>query len=63
MLTLVVLSVIPWPGPTVFKISCPRDSATIVRKIVQKVKLTCLIYIIMQIEQNIIDVKVKLYDW
>ncbi|XP_054257509.1 uncharacterized protein LOC129001608 isoform X2 [Macrosteles quadrilineatus] len=36
VLTLVVLSVIPWPGPTVFKISCPRDSATIVRKIVQK---------------------------
>ncbi|CAH1188698.1 unnamed protein product [Phyllotreta striolata] len=32
---LLVLSLIPWPGPSVFKISCPRDSARIVRKIVQ----------------------------
>ncbi|KAJ8985519.1 hypothetical protein NQ317_015064 [Molorchus minor] len=30
-----MLSMIPWPGPTVFKISCPRDSARIVRKVVQ----------------------------
>ncbi|XP_075212968.1 uncharacterized protein LOC142319504 isoform X4 [Lycorma delicatula] len=36
VLALVVLSLIPWPGPTVFKISCPRDSATVVRKLIQK---------------------------
>ncbi|XP_049832622.1 uncharacterized protein LOC126273177 [Schistocerca gregaria] len=34
--TLVVLALIPWPGPTVFKISCPRDHASVVRKVVQK---------------------------
>ncbi|KAL1497070.1 hypothetical protein ABEB36_008092 [Hypothenemus hampei] len=27
--------IIPWPGPTVFKISCPRDNSRIVRKIIQ----------------------------
>ncbi|XP_056640448.1 uncharacterized protein LOC130447585 isoform X1 [Diorhabda sublineata] len=32
---LFVLSLIPWPGPSVFKISCPRDNARIVRKIIQ----------------------------
>ncbi|XP_065164647.1 uncharacterized protein [Atheta coriaria] len=32
---LFLLSLIPWPGPTVFKISCPRDNARIVRKIIQ----------------------------
>lgn len=32
---LFMLSLIPWPGPTVFRISCPRDSARIVRRIVQ----------------------------
>ncbi|BES88978.1 ZnF_C2H2 [Nesidiocoris tenuis] len=36
VLALFVLSFIPWPGPTVFKISCPRDSATVVRRIIQK---------------------------
>lgn len=30
-----MLSLIPWPGPTIFKISCPRENARIVRKIVQ----------------------------
>lgn len=30
-----MLSLIPWPGPTVFKISCPRENARIVRKIIQ----------------------------
>ncbi|CAH1976910.1 unnamed protein product [Acanthoscelides obtectus] len=30
-----MLSLIPWPGPTVFKISCPRDSARIVRRVIQ----------------------------
>lgn len=30
-----MLSFIPWPGPTVFKISCPRDNTRIVRKVVQ----------------------------
>lgn len=30
-----MLSMIPWPGPIVFKISCPRDNARIVRKIIQ----------------------------
>ncbi|CAG9825451.1 unnamed protein product [Phaedon cochleariae] len=32
---LFVLSLIPWPGPSVFKISCPRDNARIVRKIIK----------------------------
>ncbi|XP_017778148.1 PREDICTED: uncharacterized protein LOC108563863 isoform X2 [Nicrophorus vespilloides] len=32
---LFLLSLIPWPGPTVYKISCPRDNARIVRKIIQ----------------------------
>lgn len=36
---LLVLILIPWPGPTVFKISCPRDNARIVRKLVQKVRI------------------------
>lgn len=30
-----MLTLIPWPGPSVFKISCPRDNARIVRKIIQ----------------------------
>lgn len=30
-----MLSLIPWPGPTIFKISCPRDNARIVRRIIQ----------------------------
>ncbi|XP_031623164.1 uncharacterized protein LOC116340687 [Contarinia nasturtii] len=29
------LSLIPWPAPSVFKISCSRDSSRVVRKIVQ----------------------------
>ena len=33
---MLLLSVIPWPGPSVFKISCPRDRAFVVRRIVQK---------------------------
>ncbi|GLG98686.1 uncharacterized protein GBIM_05294, partial [Gryllus bimaculatus] len=36
VVALVVLSLIPWPGPTVFKISCPRDHASVVRRLVQK---------------------------
>ncbi|XP_034237749.1 uncharacterized protein LOC117643147 isoform X3 [Thrips palmi] len=36
IVALLLLMLIPWPGPTVFKISCPRDSARIVRKLVQK---------------------------
>lgn len=35
MIGLFLLSLIPWPGPSVFKISCPRDNARIVRKIIQ----------------------------
>ncbi|CAH0556995.1 unnamed protein product [Brassicogethes aeneus] len=35
VVALFMLSLIPWPGPTVFKISCPRDNARIVRRIVQ----------------------------
>lgn len=38
VLALVLLTIIPWPGPTVFKISCPRESAAIVRKVVLKVR-------------------------
>lgn len=30
-----MLSLIPWPGPTIFKISCPKDNARLVRKIIQ----------------------------
>ncbi|XP_018320734.1 uncharacterized protein LOC108733884 isoform X2 [Agrilus planipennis] len=32
---VLISSIIPWPGPTVFKISCPRQDANIVRKIIQ----------------------------
>ncbi|XP_072381900.1 uncharacterized protein [Diabrotica undecimpunctata] len=35
VIILFILSLIPWPGPSVFKISCPRDNARIVRKIIQ----------------------------
>ncbi|XP_022908142.1 uncharacterized protein [Onthophagus taurus] len=35
IIVLCLLSLIPWPGPMVFKISCPRDNARIVRKIIQ----------------------------
>lgn len=35
---MLLLSVIPWPGPSVFKISCPRDRASVVRRIVHKVR-------------------------
>lgn len=35
VLGLLVLALqVPWPGPSVFKISCPRDSARLVRKII-----------------------------
>ncbi|XP_066582551.1 uncharacterized protein [Prorops nasuta] len=36
ILAVLFLSVIPWPGPSVFKISCPRERASVVRRIVQK---------------------------
>lgn len=36
VLIVLLLSVIPWPGPSVFKISCPRDRASVVRRIVHK---------------------------
>ncbi|XP_024947368.1 uncharacterized protein LOC107274337 isoform X2 [Cephus cinctus] len=36
ILAVLLLSVIPWPGPSVFKISCHRDRASVVRRIVQK---------------------------
>ncbi|KOB66399.1 Uncharacterized protein OBRU01_21260, partial [Operophtera brumata] len=32
---LLFLTLIPWPGPSVFKISCSRDSSKIVRKVIQ----------------------------
>lgn len=35
MIIICFLSLIPWPGPSVFKISCSRESARVVRKIVQ----------------------------
>lgn len=38
VLAVLLLSVIPWPGPSVFKISCPRDRASVVRRIVHKVR-------------------------
>ncbi|XP_050309906.1 uncharacterized protein LOC126745906 isoform X1 [Anthonomus grandis grandis] len=34
-IALLMLSFMPWPGPSVFKISCPRDNARIVRKVVR----------------------------
>ncbi|KAF7996561.1 hypothetical protein HCN44_002207 [Aphidius gifuensis] len=36
IIVVLLLSVIPWPGPSVFKISCPRDRASMVRRIIQK---------------------------
>ncbi|XP_044583072.1 uncharacterized protein LOC123264073 [Cotesia glomerata] len=36
IVVVLLLSVIPWPGPSVFKISCPRDRASMVRRIVHK---------------------------
>lgn len=50
---MLLLSVIPWPGPSVFKISCPRDRASVVRRIVQKVKKICK----MSICSNFVAVK------
>lgn len=35
IILLCVLSLVPWPGPSIFKISCPRDDARTVRKVVQ----------------------------
>lgn len=35
MIVICFLSLIPWPGPSVFKISCSRESTRVVRKIVQ----------------------------
>ncbi|XP_071448480.1 uncharacterized protein [Hetaerina americana] len=36
ILALLLFSLIPWPGPTIFKISCPRDKSSVVRRLVQK---------------------------
>ncbi|KAG7188843.1 hypothetical protein KM043_008449 [Ampulex compressa] len=36
VLIVLLLSVIPWPGPSVFRISCPRERASVVRRIVHK---------------------------
>ncbi|XP_055709611.1 uncharacterized protein LOC129805601 isoform X2 [Phlebotomus papatasi] len=35
VIVICFLSLIPWPGPSVFKIQCSRESARVVRKIVQ----------------------------
>ncbi|XP_041981740.1 uncharacterized protein LOC121735080 [Aricia agestis] len=35
VLALILLTLIPWPGPSVFKITCPRDNSKIVRKVIQ----------------------------
>ncbi|CAK1550106.1 unnamed protein product [Leptosia nina] len=35
VLALLFLILIPWPGPSVFKITCSRDKSKIVRKIIQ----------------------------
>ncbi|XP_028039685.1 uncharacterized protein LOC114250138 isoform X2 [Bombyx mandarina] len=35
VLALLFLTLIPWPGPSVFKISCSRDNSKIVRKVIQ----------------------------
>ncbi|XP_050079015.1 uncharacterized protein LOC126565849 [Anopheles maculipalpis] len=34
VIVICLLSIIPWPGPSVFKISCSRESSRVVRKIV-----------------------------
>uniref|UniRef100_A0AAG5DCM8 C2H2-type domain-containing protein n=1 Tax=Anopheles atroparvus TaxID=41427 RepID=A0AAG5DCM8_ANOAO len=34
VIVICFLSIIPWPGPSVFKISCSRESSRVVRKIV-----------------------------
>ncbi|KAI8437789.1 hypothetical protein MSG28_012020 [Choristoneura fumiferana] len=39
VLTLLFLTLIPWPGPSVFKITCSRDNSKIVRKV--KLPLEC----------------------
>ncbi|XP_065213083.1 uncharacterized protein LOC135840457 [Planococcus citri] len=31
----IILTLVPWPGPSVFKIRCPRDSSTIVRQLIK----------------------------
>ncbi|XP_026488622.1 uncharacterized protein LOC113395267 [Vanessa tameamea] len=35
VLVLLFLTLIPWPGPSVFKITCSRDNSKIVRKVIQ----------------------------
>ncbi|XP_013133583.1 PREDICTED: uncharacterized protein LOC106099559 [Papilio polytes] len=35
VLALLFLTLIPWPGPSVFKITCSRDNSKIVRKVIQ----------------------------
>ncbi|XP_028166724.1 uncharacterized protein LOC114357347 isoform X2 [Ostrinia furnacalis] len=35
VLILLFLTLIPWPGPSVFKITCSRDNSKIVRKVIQ----------------------------
>ncbi|KAK7573877.1 hypothetical protein V9T40_011068 [Parthenolecanium corni] len=35
LIGLILLTLVPWPGPTVFKIKCPRDSAAVVRRLIQ----------------------------
>lgn len=70
ILVLLILTVIPWPGPSVFKISCPRDRASIVRKIVQKVKvwvdcslLILIFLIIIIIVINFGEEESFVFDW
>nr|XP_032510732.1 uncharacterized protein LOC116765375 [Danaus plexippus plexippus] len=35
VLVLLFLNLIPWPGPSVFKITCSRDNSKIVRKVIE----------------------------
>ncbi|CAH0726079.1 unnamed protein product, partial [Brenthis ino] len=35
VLVLLFLTLIPWPGPSVFKITCSRDNSKIVKKVIQ----------------------------
>ncbi|XP_013201260.2 uncharacterized protein LOC106143672 [Amyelois transitella] len=35
VIALLFLTLIPWPGPSVFKITCSRDNSKIVRKVIQ----------------------------
>lgn len=38
LISFILLNLIPWPGPTIFKIRCSRDNSRIVRQLIQNVR-------------------------